>query len=72
MIGNLEARDGSVVFAVIVLILWFLMLLKGWFLGFPANVLLFGVLVSQIAAFHAGRWTGRIPRHRLPDDFGAG
>lgn len=72
MIGDLEARDGSVVFAVVVLILWFFMLLKGWFLGFAANVLLFGVLASQIAAFHAGRWTGRIPRHRLPDDSGAG
>jgi hypothetical protein len=72
MVGNLEARDGAIVFAVTALILWFLMLLKGWAPGVAANALFFGVVIAQIAAFHAGRWTGRIPRHRLPDDSGAG
>jgi hypothetical protein len=67
-IGDLEARDGSLVFAVIVLILWFLLLLKGWAFDFRSTAASFGLLVSQVAGFHAGRWTGRIPRHRLPDD----
>jgi hypothetical protein len=72
IVGNPEARDGSIVFAAIMLIVWFLMLLKGWAFDLWANIMPFGVLVSQVAAFHAGRWTGRIPRHRLPDDPGVG
>jgi hypothetical protein len=71
-VGDLEARDGSLVFAVIVLILWFLMLLKGWAFDLWATAAFLGLLVSQVAGFHAGRWTGRIPRHRLPDDPRAG
>lgn len=67
-IGDLEARDGSIVFAVVILILWFLMLLKGWAYDFRATGASFGLLVSQVVGFHAGRWIGRIPRHRLPDD----
>ncbi|WP_298352225.1 hypothetical protein [Rhodoblastus sp.] len=67
-IGDLEARDGSIVFAVVILILWFLMLLKGWAFDLRASGASFGLLVSQVAGFHAGRWIGRIPRHRLPDD----
>ncbi|MCI4680241.1 hypothetical protein K9U39_06785 [Rhodoblastus acidophilus] len=72
MVGDLEARDGSVVFAAIVLIVWFVLLLKGWGFDLWANVLPLGVFVSQVGAFHAGRWAGRIPRHRLPDDPGHG
>ncbi len=71
-IGDLEARDGSIVFAVIILILWFLLLLKGWALDFRATAASLGLLVSQVAGFQAGRWIGRIPRHRLPDDPRAG
>ncbi len=71
-IGDLEARDGSIVFAVIILILWFLLLLKGWALDFRATAASLGLLVSQVAGFQAGRWIGRIPRHRLPDNPRAG
>ncbi|MGO8738461.1 hypothetical protein [Rhodoblastus sp.] len=72
LVGELEARDGSIVFAVIVLILWFLLLLKGWAFDLRASAVSFGLLVSQVLGFHAGRWAGRIPRHRLPDDPRAG
>ncbi|HUO54739.1 MAG TPA: hypothetical protein VMU18_08360 [Rhodoblastus sp.] len=71
-IGDLEARDGSLVFAAIILIGWFLMVLKGWGLDLWVHLLPFGVFLSQAGAFHAGRWAGRIPRHRLPDEDGVG
>ncbi|WP_298424758.1 hypothetical protein [Rhodoblastus sp.] len=72
LVGAREARDGSFVFAAIILIVWFMLLLKGWVLDLWANVLPFGVFVSQIGAFHAGRWAARIPRHKLPDQDGDG
>ncbi|HUO54183.1 MAG TPA: hypothetical protein VMU18_05565 [Rhodoblastus sp.] len=66
MIGDPEARDGSIVFAAIILIAWFLMLLKGWGTDFWVNFLPFFFFLSQAGAFHAGRWIGRIPRRKMP------
>jgi hypothetical protein len=67
VIGELEARDGTMVFAAILLIGWFFLLLKGWAFGLWLNLLPLGYFVSQAGAFHAGRWIGRIPRRKLPE-----
>jgi hypothetical protein len=68
LIGELEARDGVMVFAAILLIGWFFLLLKGWAFGLWLNLLPLGYFISQAGAFHAGRWIGRIPRHKLPEE----
>jgi hypothetical protein len=68
LIGELEARDGVMVFAAILLIGWFFLLLKGWAFGLWLNLLPLGYFLSQAGAFHAGRWIGRIPRHKLPEE----
>jgi hypothetical protein len=68
LIGELEARDGTFIFAAILLIGWFLLLLNGWAFGLWANLLPLAFFLSQTAAFHAGRWVGRIPRPKLPDE----
>jgi hypothetical protein len=68
LIGEIEARDGYLVFAAIVLIGWFLMLLEGWAFGFWANFLPLAFFLSQVGAFHAGRWLGRIPRRKLSQE----
>jgi hypothetical protein len=65
-IGELEARDGYLVFAAIVLIGWFFMLFKGWAGDFWVNFLPLAYFLSQVGAFQFGRWLGRIPRHKLP------
>lgn len=68
LIGEIEARDGYLVFAAIMLIGWFFMLLEGWAFGFWANFLPLAFFLSQVGAFHAGRWLGRIPRRKLPQE----
>lgn len=72
LVGELEARDGTLVFGAILLIVWFYMLLNGWALDLWVNLIPLGVFLSQAGAFHSGRWAGRIPRHKLPDEDGAG
>lgn len=66
--GAPEARDAAIVFAAIVLIAWFLMLLLGW--GFDPFVTLmpFGVLTLTAGGFFCGRWAGRLPRRPLPEN----
>jgi hypothetical protein len=68
LIGEPEARDGTLVFAAIMLIGWFFLLLKGWAFDLVLNILGLGLFISQAGAFHAGRWIGRIPRRKLPED----
>jgi hypothetical protein len=68
LIGESEARDGTMVFGAILLIGWFFLLLKGWAFDLVLNVLGLGLFLSQAGAFHAGRWIGRIPRRKLPED----
>lgn len=70
MVGEDEARDGTLVFAAIVLIGWFLLAINGWALGIWINLLPIAFFVSQVSAFHAGRWIGRIPGPKLPDRAG--
>jgi hypothetical protein len=67
LVGELEARDGAIVFAAILLIGWFFLLLNGWAVGFWVNALPFALFLTQAGAFLAGRWIGRIPRRKLPD-----
>ncbi|WP_374546579.1 hypothetical protein [Rhodoblastus sp.] len=72
LIGELEARDGTFVFAAILLIGWFVLVLQGWAFGLWVNLLPLAFFVSQVGAFHAGRWVGRVPRPNLPDEPGDG
>lgn len=66
--GAAEARDAAIVFAALVLVAWFLMLLLGWGADPYVTLMPFGVLAATAGGFFCGRWAGRLPRRRLPDD----